>query len=162
MLSLRLVGRFSSSMRSPLPGVSEAAWRHFVIAMETQSSESVSASGGLGSYDMRPRRLIEIGYAENLRRLSRRNRRQVQVCDLVAPWTVDRFLADPVIQLSVLGDSMADYQEELRRGKIQKPAEMSLAGALAVLHRGGRGALKSWPKLFHNTRALYLSAQQSF
>jgi hypothetical protein len=61
-----------------------------------------------------------------------------------------------------LARSLGLYHELLRAGDIARPAGVSLAGALAILHRGGRGALRKWPDVFSDTRALFEAAQGAF
>lgn len=161
MLS-ELANRFPSSIRSPLAGIADRPWTHFVVAMGTQPMDAISQSGGLGSFDIRPRRLVEIGFAHNLRLQRTPEERQVQVCDFIAPLNAERFLSDPVLQYQVLAISTSEYFKNILDGAVEKPRDMSLAGALAVLHRGGRGALRAWPELFSNTRALYLAAHGAF
>jgi hypothetical protein len=150
-----------SGPESPLSGVHTAAWRRFIAALDVQPMNATSRSGGLGSYDIRPRRLVELGYATNLRSL-KMNERQVCACDFVLPWTQARFLSDSVAQYVVLVKSMRAYYSALVVGDLEKPVDVSMAGALAVLHLGGRGALQKWPDLFENTKALYVKAQGAF
>lgn len=146
---------------SPLSGVSSDAWQRFVVALETQPVGVVSKSGGLGSYDIRPRRLVELGYASGLRSF-RCEGRQIRRCDFTKPWTQKLFLSDPFAQYAVLARSMHTYYDALCKGEIERPRGASLAGTLAVLHVGGKGALKGWPKLFSNTKALYDRAKGAF
>ena len=54
------------------------------------------------------------------------------------------------------------YYDALREGKLKQPEGASVAGALAALHRGGRGALESWGDLFENTRALVEKVKDLF
>ena len=154
--------RFTSGPDSALVGVSADAWRRLIAALEVQPTGATSASGGLGSYDIRPRRLVELGYAMQLVSLRSDSGRQIHACNFIEPWSKARFLADPVAQYTVLVKSMRAYYDALRGGELVKPEEMTMAGALAVLHVGGRGALKSWPKLFENTQALYAASQGAF
>lgn len=155
--------RFKSILASPLPGVSAEAWARFYHALDVQPIDAVSAFGGLGSYDLRPRRLVELGLGENLRseRTSARGAR-VYVCDFVAPLSRDKFLSNPVTQYMALSRSMVGYHRQLQGGELARPAGMSLSGALAILHRGGRGALGAFPDLFQHTRALYERARGAF
>ncbi len=154
--------RFTSSIRSPLPGVSDAAWERFRVALEVQAPGAISESGGFGSYDMRPRRLADLGYVGELRCERTGAGRQVYRCTFLAPWTEERFLRDIVAQHQALAMSMKLYCADLRSGKIQQPEGVSLAGALAILHIGGKGALRKWPHLFENTRARCEAARGAF
>ena len=150
------------SLSSPLPGVSNEAWAKFVRLLETQDVRSKSASGGFGAYDMRPKRLAELGIVR-LTGLGRNHaNRQHYECEFIAPWNRDKFLSDPRLQYRVLVMSMERYAEDIRVGKVTKPADISLSGALAILHRGMTGALKSYPNLFSDTRRLLSDAQGVF
>lgn len=153
---------YSLAVKSPLPGVSVEAWHQFAEALEVQANTAISASGGLGTYDMRPRRLMELGVCTNLRLINKHKERSVYECDFKAPWTKDRFLADLMAQRNVFRRSMELYHKDLMDGVIARPEGVSLSGALAVLHVGGRGALKAWPDLFENTRARYEAARGAF
>lgn len=157
--------RFASSLKSPLPGVSLAAWQRFVSALEVQRMDQVSARGGFGSYDLRPKRLEEIGYVTDLARQGGRRQRgkpQVYACRFLPPWSRERFLADASAQIEALSKSMRGYAEDLAAGRLQQPDGLSLAGALAILHVGGRGALAAFPDLFDHTRAVCERARGAF
>lgn len=154
--------RFSAGPASPLAGVSDAAWCKLVMALEVQPLNAVSESGGLGAYDIRPRRLVELGYAQNLQSTRTETGRQVYVCDFIAPWERNRFLADPIAQYAVLARSMLVYHGLARSGDLRVPSEVGLSGAFAILHVGGHGALRGWPDLFERTRELYERARGLF
>lgn len=147
--------RFSMQIDSPLKGVSRQAWTKFVMVMGARPSSSISDSGGLGAYDMRPRRLAELEYATRLTRKKNAKGRHIYECVFVEPHTQAKFLANPVTQYVAFSKSMVEYHKAMESGELRKPEDLSLAGALVILHMGGRGALKSWPKLFENTRAQY-------
>lgn len=153
---------YARQTASPIAGVSMDAWGRFAKAMEVQSNTAVSASGGLGTYDIRPRRLVELGLCANLRLVNKHKERSVYECDFKLPWTKDRFLGDLMAQCRVFAQSMALYRKDLADKVITQPDGVSLAGALAILHVGGQGALRAWPDLFENTRARYESAQGAF
>lgn len=154
--------RFHSSLASPLPGVSIQAWTRFAQALEVQQIKAISESGGYGCYDMRPRRLVELGYAGNLQPARTPKGRMVYACEFIHPWTAQRFLSDPIAQHKALALSMTMYHRALSDGKLTRPEGVSLAGVLAILHRGGRGALAGWPHLFEHTAALYEQAEGVF
>lgn len=154
--------RFVTLPESPLEGVSREAWAHFVSALEVQSVGAVSESGGLGCYDIRPRRLVELGYAFGLQSKRNDKGRQIRVCEFVLPWTQARFLSEPVAQYVALSKSVGLYYRAVMSGELKKPDGLEMAGALVILHVGGRGALQAWPKLFDHTRALYENARKAF
>jgi hypothetical protein len=148
--------RFAES--SPIEVVSVSAWRHFVDELAVQPFNAVSRHGGLGAYDIRPRRLVEIERATNFRRVDGR-----QECDFILPWTEKRFLADAIAQYAVLVKSMRLYYDALGKGEIVRPKDMSLSGALVVLHAGGYGAIGEWPNFsFKGTKKLYEAAKGIF
>lgn len=152
-------------MRSPIPGVSDAAWMRWVAALDAQPIDAVGPSGGLGSYDMRPRRLKELGLARSVRLERAPSGRQVYSCELAPPLTRARFLRDMVLQAAVLARSARGHYDDLARASgegLRLPEGQTLAGALAVLHRGGRGALARWPDLFEDTRVLWEKARGCF
>ncbi len=154
--------RFHQHRTSPLSGVSDEAWRAFVAALTVQPLNVVSESGGLGQYAIRPRRLVELGYATSLRSVRTPSGRQIQVCDFVLPRTPRHFLASEFEQHAAFVKSIAKYRELFACGRLKCPRGVSLAGALAILHCGGYGALRGWPKLFDETRALYEVAHKMF
>jgi hypothetical protein len=156
------MNRFSSLPPSPLAGVSNAAWSRFYTSLAVQPDAAVSESGGFGAYDIRPRRLVELGYATALPSVRTEAGRQVHVCEFVLPWTQARFLADPIAQYAALRGSMVRYHRALLAGELLRPEGVSMAGALAILHVGGRGALASWPELFDSTRARFEAAREAF
>ena len=136
--------------RSPLEGVHDATWDRFVRAMSTQMIRDISKGGGIGSFDLRPRRLGELGVLSNMRRDE--NRRWVG--DFVAPYTRETFLQNAILQYKVFSLSMKKYDEELVKMNI--PDGASHSGCLAILHCGGHGALEQWPdKAFKNTRTVF-------
>jgi hypothetical protein len=159
--------RFTAGPSSPLEGVSNEAWRRFEAALKVQATGAISTSGGFGAYDMRPRRLVELRdgkgrpYATALRR-STGVGRQSQTCDFVLPWTQKRFLSDSIAQYAVFAKSISLYHRALLSGELKRPEGVSMAGALAILHIGGRGALAGWPKLFDATRARFEAARGAF
>jgi hypothetical protein len=151
--------RFVSIPVSPIEGVSNVAWFRFITVLEAQSHQNVTKSGALGAYEMLPRRLGELGYLTNLRR---EDGGKKQVGTFVGPWTEEKFLADSVAQYVAFRKSILLYYRQLMSGAIQRPKGISIAGALAILHRGGEGALKKWPKLFEGTKKVYDRVKECF
>lgn len=152
----------SQPLASPLPGVSNEQWTRLARALEVQPPRAISESGGYGSYDLRPRRLVELGLANNLRVTRTPSGRQAHACDLLLPLTEKRLLTDPLMQLVILRRAIASHHAQLCKNEITRPEGVTIAGGLAILHVGGRGALASWPNLFDETRALYEAARGAF
>ena len=167
--------RFRATLASPLPGVPAEAWERFAqeLALMPDPRDpaklvprpmgAVSESGGLGAYDMRPRRLVELGLGRNLRSVHPKpGGARFHICDFVLPLTQDAYLGNPLTQYLALTRSMKRYHADLVSGALPRPEGVSLGGALAILHRGGRGALTAWPDLFPDTRALCERARGAF
>ena len=149
-------GRFLKELKSPLPDVPIAAWERLVAALEVQPMGAISERGGFGSYDLRPPRLVDLGILTATRR-----RGAPPAYAFAPPHTRERFLADPRAQLAALCRSLRGYHDDLVQGRRTRPAGMSLAGALALLHCGP-GALVAYPVLFPHTRELYERAEGAF
>lgn len=159
---MTMTARFVQTLISPLEGVSNSAWERFVKTLEVQLSSATSESGGFGAYSMRPQRLIELGYAQKLPPTRTAAGRQIQECEFVLPWTKKRFCTDALVQFEAFSKSNVVYYRALMNGELKKPKEVSLSGALAILHKGGEGALRAWPKLFTDTRDFYERAKGIF
>jgi len=146
-------------LKSELPGVSNEAWTDFVFAMKTGEKTAVSPSNGLGMFDIRYKRLQDLGLVTDLQyKRDLETNRSVQVANWVPPLTRDGFLASADAQLDVFVASMRAYFEEMRKKVIAMPTGCSVSGALAILHRGGRAALTKWAdptQRFEATTALF-------
>jgi hypothetical protein len=153
--------RFAPQMESSLKGVSNAEWFRFVVMMGSHKLNFVSKSGRLGGYGMTTRRLVELklGKSESQNPETKTGK---QVFTFRPPWTQAKFLANPRAQYVAFSRSMRLYHTAMQSGVLQRPEGLSLAGALCVLHFGGRGALQGWPKLFGNTQAQYERVRKLF
>lgn len=135
----------ASRLASPLPSVSNEAWTKFVSLLEVQPLHGVSASNALGCYAMRPRRLQDLGVMTRLRYTRRQdNHRQVWEGDFLPPLTQKLFLSNPVLQYHLLVKSVRLHQDAVSH--LGLPSGLTHSGRLALLHRGGKGALLSWGK----------------
>jgi hypothetical protein len=162
-----------SLLPSPIDGIADEAWTRFVLAMRTASPGAVSASNSLGMFEMRPRRLADIGLidASTLTGTRAASGRLVWVGEWVRPLSQKVFLETPALQYKAFAASMVKYVDGLRDGEINQPAEgvdddMSLSGALAILHRCGPNGLVSWGRnngtRFNDTVELYSKANGLF
>lgn len=156
---------------SAIPGVSDAAWTRFLAAMQVAPLDAVSASNGYGMFEMKMRRLADLGMARNVSMTRDPDSgRMVWVGDFVPPYTAERFLGSEELQRRVLGDSMRRYVDGLRDGTIAKPAKgwprgATLSGVLAILHRCGPNGLETWTdesKRFPDTAALFARTNGAF
>src|SRR5271165_4421423 len=112
-------------IKSPLPGVSSEKWDVFVRIMSVQLIKDVSLAGGIGSFDLRPRRLGELEVMTNLHR----NDRGVWVGDLLPKFALIR--SSLGLQYKIFEDSMKKYDAALVSEEIVKPENVSKSGALA-------------------------------
>jgi hypothetical protein len=132
--------------------VTDAAWDAFVRAVSSRPIRDVSKGGGVGSFDLRPRRLGELGVMVNMRR----SERGAWVGDLLPRYA--GLGASVSQQLEVFTKSMVKYDADLLAGLVrpESASRMSRSGCLAILHCGGSGALRRWPEgAFVSTRALF-------
>lgn len=157
--SAKLDGRV---LRSQIEGVTDSQWTDFVLALATATLGAVSASNAMGMFELKPRRLADVGLLKNVRCTESPTGRLVWVGDFVAPMTSKKFLSDADAQYKALGDSMRDYMVRMYEGDIDcdvgsLPEGMSLSGALAILHRCGPNGLRKWTddERFSDTVALY-------
>lgn len=124
-----------AALTSPITGVSDDAWRRFVAAMTVRPAVDADGSKGHGCFDLRSRRLAEIG--------------------LGAPTTFqDAYEA--------FAKSVAAYIDDIGAGRLIVPDGVSRAGALVLLQRGGRGALAKYPDMFSDTREVFDRAKECF
>lgn len=123
------------ALASPFPSVSDDAWRSFVAAMTVRPAVDAPDSKGHGCFDLRPRLLEEIGVAK--------------------PTTFEE-------AYEAFVKAMAHYLGEIDSGRLSLPEGVSRAGALAILRRGGRGALAAYPDMFSDTREVYERVRECF
>lgn len=125
----------STLLTSPLADVSDGAWRNFVAAMTVRPAVDAPDSKGFGCFDIRSRRLEELG--------------------LATPITFEEGYV-------AFMRSVAGYSDDIRDGRLTVPDGVSRSGALAILQRGGRGALAAYPDMFSDTRKVYDLAKECF
>lgn len=154
----RLVER-RRSLQSEIENVDDADWTDFVLAMKTQEPGAVSASNEMGMFGMKPRRLADLGLMRNLKGVRSPTDRMVWIGEWVPPFSEAKFLASPALQYQAFSESMRRYV-----AGIEVPEEMSLSGALAILHRCGPNGLRSWSggERFPSTVALFERANDIF
>jgi hypothetical protein len=154
------VNRFARPLyKSALSGVTDAQWDAFVCACSTRVIQGLSPAQGIGSFDLHPRRLGELGVMVNLRR-----GRCTWTGDLVPAYADLRINA--IRQYEVFVHSMKEYDGRLGDGsdlRLRPPPGASRSGALVILHCGGVGALEAWPeRAFATTKALFERSNNLF
>lgn len=150
-------------LKSEVPGVDDEAWTDFVLAMKTALPSAVSASNGLGLFEMKIRRLADLGLVKNLKNKRSSGGRMIWTGDWVSPMTEKKFLASAQKQYEAFVASVKAYVAGLADGTIAnpdggRPEGMSLSGILAVLHKCGPSGLKTWndeENRFSDTIALF-------
>lgn len=151
-------------LRSEIEGVTDGQWTDFVLALATSTLGAVSASNAMGMFEMKPRRLADIGVAESATCTKSPTGGMAWTAKFVAPMTAKKFLRDSEAQYDALCRSMRDYMARMHDGALdldegdELPADMTLSGALAVLHRCGPNGLRRWldeEERFSDTVALY-------
>lgn len=152
-------------LKSEIPQASDPAWTRFVSEMISAKVSTVGKSNEVGMFEMKPRRLADLGYATNLiRGKSPSSKRTIYFADFVAPITELKFLSSPSTQYRVFSHSMKNYARRIEQSEIEKPVDMTLSGALAILHRAGPKGLESWQngKRFSDTVAAHERAEGIF
>jgi len=156
-------------LKSPLENVSDRSWTDFALAMKSASLGTVSDSNAMGMFAMKARRLADLGLVKNVACDRSPTGRLVWVGDWVPPMTQKAFLASPKHQYDAFVESMRRYVDELDTARLEMsgelPEDMTLSGALAILHRCGPSGLKNWgneEKRFPETIALYERANGVF
>jgi hypothetical protein len=134
-----------SYLPSELDEVSDEEWTRWVSAMKVADLTTVSDNGSLGMFAMKPRRLADLGLMSNVVKTPRK-KGATWDGDWVPPMTQDHFLGNASIQYRVLAASTRLYSDALADGTIAIPPglDISLSGALALLHRCGPQALANW------------------
>lgn len=155
-------------LASPLDGVNDEAWTEFAVALRTAAPWAVSASNGLGAWEMKARRLADLGLVDPKSLSCKRSPagRMAWVGKFVAPLTQKKFLDNAKLQYETFVRSMQDYVSKIDSGEIGcEDDTMTLSGALAVLHRCGPRGLERWQnesKRFSDTLALFERANEVF
>ena len=125
----------ATALASPIASVSDDAWRAFVAAMTVRPAVDADDAKGFGCFDIRPRRLAELGLAK--------------------PNTFEECY-------EVFVKSVVAYLDDIQAGRLTVPEGVSRAGTLAILQRGGRGALTAYPDMFSDTHEVYERAKWCF
>ena len=135
-----------AALPSELPNVSDAAWTAFALTMKVADVKAVSDSGSLGMFEMRPRRLGDLGLMKNVKPGNTRITKHMRwTGEWVAPLSEKKFLASAELQYRAFARSMQNYLTGILDGSIDSSnVELSLSGMLAVLHRCGPNGLSVW------------------
>ena len=129
-------------IKSVLNGVSDETWTEFVHALSTQDLSTISDSNSYGCFEMRPRRLADLGLMVELKR-TKKGKREVYEGVFTTPLTKQKFLSNPIVQYNAFASSIEKFDANLPD---VLPKGLSRSGALAVLHRAGPSALKAWER----------------
>jgi hypothetical protein len=112
--------------------------------MATQPVTAVSPSNAIGAFELTPRRLCDLGVLKDLRRMrSRRSRRMIWIGKFVDPKFGEQFKTSLELQYGIFSKSIAEYASKILNGEVKKPEDLSMSGALSMLHRAGPKGLES-------------------
>lgn len=153
--SLALSATTMLGLTSPLASVSDEDWTRFTRAMMTAHFRDVSPSNGLGAFEFKPRRLVDLGVLSSVARTrSERSRRVIWAATKETDHDQARvFLKSPSMQLRAFAHSLADYASKISSGTVKLPPGCTLSGALAICHRAGLAGLSG--NRFPDTQAAY-------
>lgn len=168
-LSVLVPFRPQGVLKSELPGVSDQAWTDFVYAMKTAPLGAISESGGLGMFEMKVRRLGDLGVMKDVGAKKLPSGKLVWVGEWIPPITQAAFLASPKMQYRAFSKSMQLYKKGIESGELlpeggDLPSGMTLSGALAALQRRGPLGVRRWQESaqFPSTEELYQRANGIF
>lgn len=130
---------------SEIEDVSDEDWTKWVQAMKVGEPTTITDSGALGLFGIKPRRLEDLGLMKNVEPFNER-RRMKWDGDWVPPMTREAFLGNPSIQYRLLAISTRLYCQALADGEIRWPNsdDVTLSGALALLNKCGPRVLEDW------------------
>lgn len=134
--------------RSPIPEASDEQWAQFVGLMQAADVAAVSPTGQVGVFQTRLKRLEDLGFAHDVRRVQR-DGTATWKATFRPPLTLARLLSDPLLQYRIFVVSMKRYRDEVlarHREAIGKDIEgkpATLSGLMAVSQHAGP-ALASW------------------
>ena len=133
---------------SPLPGVPLASWERFVSIMVVAPKKLVTPRGRMGYFGLDARRLADVGFMREPRKVVVGGETGVWSGTWVPPLSEGAFLGSAPAQYEALARSM--------RGLAGKVAPMvgtkvdgraaSLSGLLGVAHLAGSGGAVSWAR----------------
>jgi hypothetical protein len=133
---------------SPIPEASDEQWTRFVQLMQTGELATVTPGGQFGLFQTRLKRLEDVGLAREVRRVEKEGR-ATWTAAFRRPLTMERLLADPVLQYRIFAASMKRYRNDIlghvrsALGRDVEGKRATLSGLLAVAHYAGP-ALGSW------------------
>jgi hypothetical protein len=132
---------------SPLEGVDDEAWTRWVSVMRVADAGTVSDTSKLGLFGFKMQRLADLGLVENVSPTNaRKTGHMAWTGDWKEPLTQEAFLTNQKIQYMTLVNSTRLYAMALASGDIALPddGELTLSGALALLHKCGPRGLEQW------------------
>ena len=162
----------ASTYRSPIPEASDEQWARFARLMQTGELSTITPSGQVGLFQTRLKRLEDLGLARGVRR-DNHHGGATWTATFRPPLTMDRLLADPIVQYRTFAASMKRYRGDIlghHRAALGTAIEgqpATLSGLLAVAHHAGPG-LSSWlaspddRRRFAKTTAAYHAATGVF
>jgi hypothetical protein len=148
LASARVEG-FLEPFTSPFPGIGDEAWTRYVHAMAIGRPGTITADGRVGIFGMELRRLEDLGYVQNVRKVERDGEVSFEM-EWIEPYSLDGFLRDGALQYKAFARSTADHratilgQYRAAIGQVVSGQVATLSGLLGVTHQAGLGGLAMW------------------
>jgi len=134
--------------QSPIKGVVLVRWLRFTRTMARRPRDYESPRGRLGAFDMDARRLSDVGFAENPRKVIVGSETGVWTADWKKPISKDVFLGSLPVQYEAFKRSMVQMTPAVVGfvGTEVDGCRCSLSGLLGVGHMAGVAGVASWVK----------------
>lgn len=131
---------------SPIEGVSDEAWTRWVAAMRVGYAGTVSDTSKLGLFGFKVQRLADLNLVYDVAPTNARETGHMAwTCTWRPPLSQEAFLTNQKLQYAALVSSTRLYALAIASGEIEVPdSDLTLSGALALLHKCGPRALAHW------------------
>ena len=155
---------------TPLPGVPALAWEKFVTLMVVSPRNAVTPRGRMGLFGLDARRLSDVGFMTNPRKVVLGAETGVWSGEWKAPLDQQKFLDSAGAQYEAFSRSMRRLATRVSPavGTVIDGSRASLSGLLAAGHLAGEQGISGWvtdPEVrqkFRATTANYVKANGIF
>jgi hypothetical protein len=136
------------SPASPIPGVLIVQWTKFVMIMARHPKNYTSPRGRRGMFGADMRGLVDVGFAQDPRKVIVGGETGVWDADFKAPLTKEKFLASGPAQYAAFSKSMTKLLPHAlpHVGTKIDGTSCTLSGLLGAGHHAGAAGLASWVK----------------
>jgi hypothetical protein len=132
---------------TPLPGVPLALWEKYVAVMVLAPKDRVSPQGKLGTFQMGPRRMVDLGLMTSSQKIDRGGV-GMWVGSWKPPLTEDKFLGSMPLQYAAFTRSCKAMAPKVSGlvGVEVDGRKCTLSGLLGVAHMAGEAGCLGWVK----------------